>query len=91
MVDSGLILYPVKQELAGWKWIPWFQSKGCGILEQHGQGFFFPSFFVGVQYRKESKNVFNKPSHAVNSYPNSSFTAQHMVTAAPKRNKKQPE
>lgn len=54
MVDSGLILYPVKQELAGWKWIPWFQSKGCGILEQHGQGFFFLLFCGGsVQERKQ--------------------------------------
>lgn len=35
-----------KQELTGWKWIPWFQSKGCGILEQYGEGFFW-SFSTG--------------------------------------------
>lgn len=49
-----------KQELTGWKWIPCFQSKGCGILEQYGEGF----FGVSVQETKHnpnySKNVFTK-------------------------------
>lgn len=25
-------LLSAKQELTGWKWIPWFQRKGCGIF-----------------------------------------------------------
>lgn len=24
-----------RQELTGWKWIPWFQSKGCGISKKY--------------------------------------------------------
>lgn len=91
MLHSGLILYPAKQELTGWKWIPWFHSKGCGILEQYGQGFFFP-FFVGGLVQEKSKNVGNK-FRLLGREAHMQYTRAcvplllHMETVAPKRNK----
>lgn len=54
---------------------------------------FFFLLFVGFGTGKEARmfsinSAREGTSQAVNLYPHSSFTAQHLVTAAPKRNQK---
>lgn len=51
LTQSSFFSLKAEQELAWWKWIPWIQSKGCGILEQYEEGFFHFAF------RKQSKTL----------------------------------
>lgn len=72
---------------------PGSKAKDVEYWSNMGRVFFFLLLFVGFGTGKEARmfsinSAREGTSQAVNLHPHSSFTAQHLVTAAPKRNKK---